>query len=237
MPIRNPWAHSRTEREFDDPAYAEAVSSKYAVPNALDGDSPWMDSPSGGWAPTLRLSPTGIPDITRLNDGEYVDTRPQDGLAEAREYWGNRNAETNSREAVTITDSTGFGETKGGFGHPEPSQGANRFAPPPRATPPPEPRLTSQLSPHTYRFWRPFQGRVPHRFTGEHFSMADHRRDYPIYGMAPQRRPGGSTRNTYRLPPAPWDAYMQDQAPESAPVHAENVDVNVPYPSRSWRLD
>jgi hypothetical protein len=237
MPIRNPFAHSRTEREFDDPSYAEAVTSRYAVPNALDGDSPWMDSPSGGWAPGLRLSPTGIPDVTRLNDGEYVDTRPQDGLAEAREFWGNKGRDVAERESAVVTDSTGFAETKEGFGHPEASKGFMRFALPPRANPPAEDRLTEKLSPHSYRFWRPFQGNTPHRFTGEHFSMADHRRQYDIYGMAPQRRPGGSTRNTYRLPPAPWDAYIQDQAPEAAPVHAENIDVNVPYASRSWRLD
>jgi hypothetical protein len=235
----NPWAHSRTEPEFSEQEYAEAVSSEYAVdrPGDPDNASPWMDNPAGGWAPSLRLSPTGIPDATRENDGEYVTTHaPQSGGADTRAYWDRHDAEDALRHSVE--DVTPFGLTESPYqgGMSNPALGANRYGRHPRETPPSEPRVTNRMNPHQYRFWRPFQGMTPHRFTGEHFSMADHRRDYEIYGMTPQRRPGGSTRNTYRLPPAPWDTYLQDQAPNDPPAHLENVQPEVPYASRSWRL-
>lgn len=235
----NPWAHSRTEPEFSQPEYPEAELSRYAVntPGDPTQPNPYMANPAGGWAPSLRLSPVGVPDETRLNEGEYVPTHaPADGEEMARRYWEKRNAETDERYSVETVAPKEFEETKDGFGHPVAALGFNRFAPNPRATPPAEPRWTQRLSPHRYSYVRPFQGGTPHRFTGEHFSMADHRRDYDVYGMQPPRRPGGSTRNTYRLPPAPWDAHIQDEAPPQAPVHLENVDVDVPQPSRSWRL-
>ena len=235
----NPWAHSRTEPEFSDPEYATAVTDQYAVdrPGDTNNPSPWMDNPAGGWAPSLRLSPTGTPDTTRLNEGEYVTTHaPASGLSDTRGYWDTRNADHNQRTDVEDVATVGLTESPTQGGMPNPAFGGGRWALPARWTPPAEPRVTNRLNPHQYRFWRPFNGRTPHRFNGMHFSMADHRRDYEIYGMAPQRRPGGSTRNTYRLPPAPWDAYLQDQAPRDLPEHLENVQSDVPYPSRSWRL-
>jgi hypothetical protein len=47
--------------------------------------------------------------------------------------------------------------------------------------------------------------------------MADHRREYPILGMAPVN----SRRNTYRVEPTPWDINIVDKVDETK--------ANVPY--------
>jgi hypothetical protein len=142
-------------------------------------------------------------------------THPVDGEERTAEFWDERDAEKKSRESVVDTDSTGFQETKQVEGFPFAKSGADRWQRNPRESPPPEPRPTTGMSPHTYRFWRPFgtldeKGNTPHRFTGLHFSMADHRRNYTILGTTPARHPGASTRNTYRLPPTPWDQNIVD---------------------------
>ena len=79
------------------------------------------------------------------------------------------------RHRVEFLDADGIEATR-------PTAGA--AAPDPRWVPPPEPRITNRLSPHTFLFTRPFGQDTDRYFTGEHFSMADHRRTYPILGMA-----------------------------------------------------
>lgn len=60
-------------------------------------------------------------------------------------------------------------------------------------------RPSATMGQNTYLFMRPWE---KPESTGEHFSMADHRRKYEIYGMAPR---GDVGVNTYRLDPKPWD--------------------------------
>lgn len=60
-------------------------------------------------------------------------------------------------------------------------------------------RPTASMGPNTYLFQRPWE--IPES-TGEHVSMADHRREYEIYGMRPQ---GDVGVNSYRADPKPWD--------------------------------
>lgn len=228
----NAYAVSRNEGEFDAPEYAERVSG-YAVPG-VDSDAPYNDE--FGWAPSLRLSAEGIPDTHRLGTLPLYDYRPTDNRPP--EEWYRRNAaEEARRESVTDQDANGWEETKHYPGFNNPHLGAERWARNPNRVPPPENRWTQKLSPRSYSFWRPFGTGNPkdsaHRFNGVHFSMADHRRDYEIYGMEPVR----SRRNTYRIEPTPWDTNIvdmppPDDTPEMRPVPSANVD----YQSRSWRL-
>lgn len=64
-------------------------------------------------------------------------------------------------------------------------------------------RPTASMGPNNQLFTRPWGHPES---TGEHLSMADHRRKYEIYGMKPQ---GGIGVNTYRLDPKPWDRNLQ----------------------------
>jgi hypothetical protein len=239
--MANPWAHSRTENEFDDATTPTEPLSAYAVPAANSGLSEhdgWLNNPGGGYAPSLRISPTDIPDETRLNPGgEFVTTHaPADGTVNAYAWWAIKDADRKERHSVEQIATTGFEETKRGFGLADPSRGANRYGRNPREIPPAETRPTESMSGHKYLFQRPFTGNTPHDFTGIHFSMADHRRNYEIYGQTPPRRPGGTHRNTYRLPPTPWDTNIVDMPPDTRVVQDNYQDVAVPMQSRSLRL-
>lgn len=76
-------------------------------------------------------------------------------------------------------------------------------------------RPTASMSPNTYLFMRPWERPES---TGQHLSMADHRRRYQIYGMAPR---GGVGVNTYRLDPKPWDSNLHyNPVPEQAKQEA-----------------
>jgi hypothetical protein len=105
----------------------------------------------------------------------------------------------------------------------------------PRWNPVPVDRPTR--SPSTYRFFRLFDVWAARRLTGEHFSMADQKRTYPIGGMTPARERG--RRNTYRLSPEPWDENIVDRVTPSAPVNSTYVmddDASPSSGTRSWRL-
>lgn len=92
-------------------------------------------------------------------------------------------------------------------------------------------RPTATMSPLNRLFQRPWH--IPRNAKdalGEeatlHFSMADHRRTYPILGMKPQGRVG---TNTYRAQPRPWDEnlFIPPQAGQNTGGIAGN---------RTWRL-
>lgn len=89
-------------------------------------------------------------------------------------------------------------------------------------------RPTASMSPNTYLFERPWE--IP-QSNGEHFSMADHRRKYQIYGMAPR---GGVGVNTYRLDPQPWDTNLHyNPVPEAAQKEARTRGLGG---NKSYRL-
>jgi hypothetical protein len=150
-------------------------------------------------------------------------------------FYGQRGNEENRRHVQNEeVDADGWTERKDSY-----KVGRN-----PRETPPPETRPTQQMSPRTYSFTRPFDqinrvwsdmtaGSARH-LNGVHFSMADHRREYDVLGMAPWSRP----RNTYRIDPAPWDQDMVDMPQEYAPVsnRVQAVEIQENLSSRSWRL-
>jgi hypothetical protein len=90
-------------------------------------------------------------------------------------------------------------------------------------------RPSAAMGQNTYLFMRPWERPES---TGEHFSMADHRRKYEIYGMAPR---GGIGVNTYRLDPKPWDQNLHynpvPTEPENGTKYVGGIAGN-----RSYRL-
>lgn len=98
----------------------------------------------------------------------------------------------------------------------------------------PQTRPTETLSPSTYTgLTRDMTGGTPVRMTGEHFSLADHRRmDAEIYGMTPpSRKP-----STQRLDTLPWGTNVVNAAPTTVyPNETYNAPVSPPS-SSTYRL-
>lgn len=213
----------------------------YTVPSPETTDAPFIDSPSGGYHVGISSGlPYGTPDPYRLGGEPVRDNRPDTGNPD--EYYAPEFRDINARESVTSQDADGWTETKDYPGFGDPGRGAERWAHNPRRVPPPEPRLTTTMAPRSYSFLRPFGSGLPKEgakyFTGDHFSMADFRRNYQIDhvgGMLPQNT---RRRNTYRLEPAPWDANQVDTPPDNipAPTQIQPQTIEAPYESRSWRL-
>jgi hypothetical protein len=217
----NPYA-AREEITDGPPVYALPSGGNYAAPSP-DAENGIMDSPIGAYSPSLRSQPGDTPDPMRTGHLRVRDMRPNPQGAPETHYRV-LDADDRERHSVEYQDADGFEEFKGGSGKPAARN--------PRETPPAEPRPTSRLAPRTYSFTRPFFG-GPMRLNGEHFSMADHRREYPILGTQPVKE----WRNTYRVAPAPADMDMVDVAPNNPRdvPSARIVSVEVPL-SRGWRL-
>lgn len=237
----NPWAVSRTESQTAIPETPVQQNSAYAVPPLSAGDA-YIDE--FGWAPSLssRTSAQETPSAQRLGtiplyqrNGRPNGTLMHDGLSDRLDA----DQVQRSRAGDENTVSTGW-VTAPGL-----QQGDRRWAENPRSVPPAEPRITSRLAQNTWSFTRWFDqlnrthdGDVPtgsaRRFNGLHFSMADHRRNYDIYGM----RPVTSRRNTYRIEPTPWDIDIVDMPPaaNSNIPDARILGIELPYQSRAMRL-
>lgn len=204
----------------------------YADPDPTS-ENGYVDSPVAAWAPGLRVSPEGVPDATRLQQIPLHDYRPDQGPPDA--FWLNPQTgpgyeEQRRHNSQEFVDADGWTMQRG-VGAP-----GKRAAPDPRRTPPEEPRLTNQMSPSRYTFTRPFDQHAARHLDGSHFSMADHRRNYPVMGMAPV----GYKRNTYRADPTPWDVDIVD-VPQNAVDAYQGaggyISSDVPWnTSRSMRL-
>ena len=210
-----------------DPAYFG-----YADGTDRWGGHSYSKSPIGAWAPVLRMFPGGTPDPGRTMNEPLYQSRP-DGGEPPNNYWTGRGrghdnkARTNHQEYVRghewdSTEPPGYNTGK-------------RAAADSRRTPPAESRDTMHFSPHRYVYTRAFDQRMSHSLNGAHFSMADHRRTYPIYGMTPVV----SRRNTYRADPAPWDTGIVDM-PADSPYYTGGGEVLAPNNTvghnRSFRL-
>jgi hypothetical protein len=177
-------------------------NSAYAAPGLRD-DAPYNDE--FGWGPKTRIGVESTPDAMREGQFPVRDVRPAANQAPGVHYRP-IGADENQRHSVEHQDADGWVEKKDRY----------KIGPDPRWNPPSEPRMTSQMAPTTYSFTRPFdqagKGNGARLLNGNHFSMADHRREYDILGM----RPWSAHRNTYRVDPAPWDADMYDVPPEQS---------------------
>lgn len=189
-------------------------------------DDGFQDNPAGEWAPSLRTGAETIPDAHRMRVMPLYQYRPPADAPPER-WWhgphGPGEEGLERAEAVETVDGDGWRVFRGDVTR-------KRAAPDVRRTPPPETRLTSDMAPRTYSYTRPFDQDKARQFNGNHFSMADHRRLYDIYGMQPQR----NRRNTFRADPQPWDTDIVDRAPTYTPQQARVTQVEISG-SRSWR--
>lgn len=220
---QNPYAAREEIR--DAPVYSLPGGGNYAAPSP-DAENGTMDSPIGAYSPVLRAQPGDTPDPMRTGLMRIRDLRPDPTRAPELHYQG-LDADDKTRHSVEFQDADGFEELKGGSGR--------RVAPHPLSTPSPEPRPTQRLAPRSYIFTvlGNKHGDNARHLNGEHFSMADHRRDFPILGTQPVKE----WRNTYRVVPAPADLDMVDVAPNDPRdvPSARIVSVEVPL-TRGWRL-
>lgn len=209
----------------EPPSYAVPQHGAYGVPS-LDEGSPYNDE--FGWGPKLKTSAVETPSAQRLQQIPRRDYRPNppDPSESDTGFWGQLDADKQRRHSVEHVDADGWTESKGIMA------GEKRWKDNPRSIPPPESRPTQMMAPTTYSFTRPFDQHSARQFNGTHFSMADHRRNYEILGMAPVR----SMRNTYRIEPTPWDEDIVDLPPDSAGIPQARIRaVEAPYGSRSFR--
>lgn len=228
---RNPQGNAYTTNAGNAGDYADTPTygmpdSAYAAPD-IHQDAPYNDE--FGWGPKTRISVEGTPDAMREFAAPVRDFRVNPQNQDA--FFAQRDADEKQRESVTDQDANGWTEKKDRY----------KIGPDPRWNPPAETRVTEQLAPRSYSFTRPFdqgtKGNGARQLNGQHFSMADHRRDYPILGI----RPWSAHRNTYRVDPAPWDADMYDVPPQSTmgdvtSGRIQAVDVPNDSGNRSYRL-
>ncbi len=235
--VWNPFTNRAQEVESDPrlastpvsmvPEYAVPQHGSYAVPSINAGDA-YNDE--FGWGVGQKMRPpstTDVPSIQRTNVNMLLTFRnPPEQAPE--DWYGKRDADTRARESVVELDADGRDEVKGV------TASDRRWAPNPRSTPQPETRRTQLLSPSSWSFVRPFDTGYARTFNGLHFSMADHRRNYEVLGMAPVT----SRRNTYRQEPIPWDSDVIDMpAGNGEPVlpYAKMISPELPL-GRKWRL-
>jgi hypothetical protein len=204
----------------------------YVVPDsAVDRENGYQDSAIGAWAPKLRQEPGATPDPMRTQQMPQRDYRPTP-LTGAPDLWwrgpGPGREIQQRHNSAEFVDADGWEPTRPVGALPK------RAAPDPRRTPPEEPRPTNRMAPNRWIYTRPFDQHAAHRLNGIHFSMADHRRQYPIMGMQPIT----TRRNTYRLDPGPWDTDIVDEQPSADYTPNQRIQqVELPTStSRSWRL-
>ncbi len=228
--VRNPWARSKTQEKSNEPEYPVAQTSEFAAPS---GGAPYTTA--FGWSP--RLAPNGsttdLPASQRLGTIPRMDMRPKANRP-PEEYWDPIGADHGSRDSAGTPKPLPWEELKS-----IPKQAALS----PYRTPVPEPRITNKLTPAGYSYTRPFDqlnrthggdpatGSARH-LNGVHFSMADHRRNYEILGMAPQR----TRRNTYRIEPGAWDEAIVDVPAPVTQSYAETLHSVAAPARRSYRL-
>lgn len=192
--------------------------------HSYDVSVPWSDNGYSNSPIQAYASPPSV-DPDRLDNRTRVDSRAN--LRDVFGWWRKKDADTAKRESVVKRDAIGWTEKKGGSGY-------STMAPRPLGKDTGEPRPTMALGPNTYFFERPFDARIARHFTGEHFSMADHRRTFEIYGMAPMTH----ARNTYRIEPGPTDRDITDMPTDNSysPIYTQPVSAPVAAVERSWRI-
>jgi hypothetical protein len=220
----NPFATTKSDDQMEESEYA-ATESRYVNDSRK---APYSDA-NPFFAPHLRIGIESTPDAMRMGNIGSRTMRPEP-IRPDMEFYGPIAAEGDRRHSVEIIDANGWVE--------KPSE-PQRFAPNPRSMHIANSRITQGLMPRSYSFWRPFnsgqtKGQGPREFNGMHFSMADHRRTYDIFGMQPPQH----KRNTYRLPPEPWDTDIVDMPPPmNATPYAMYTDPEMPLRGNSGRLD
>jgi hypothetical protein len=220
----NPYAaRERVPGEAPGNVVALPPHHAYAVPDIPESTDPEYDQDDG---PDLRVTGgTGeLPDSIRVGKREppgepHIDNDPV--------YWQRRTTDRFLRQA----DETTFESWNVRQARVEipiiPDQVQEKL----------HSRRTAIRSPLGYMFTRPWhRPRNVKDALGEsaidHISMADHRRAYEIYGMAPR---GTLGVNTYRLDPLPWDRELVAPLAQTTPDTSVRL-AGVQAGNRAYRL-
>lgn len=200
------------------------IDTAYEVAEVSEDNGGWAKYP--GWASSFRIADR-LPDPMRLGREEVL----QQPTVNQDRFYRKVDADEKARESVVTLNATLKDEPVGAYSGKQVENSPYR-----KGWPEPK-RLTMRKSPNSWFFWRPFDtdkvAKVGAReLNGDHFSMADHRRTYPIMGMEPVHR----GRNTYRIEPPPWDEELVD-----GPTNSPGYQVPINYEtrtdgSRSYRL-
>lgn len=204
-----------------------APNMNYAMPGA--GQTNWGRTPyvptGSGFAPNLNQRVGATPDPMRTKQMPQQESYPDPGLQGPGEWYYGVHGNANDRLARARA------ETEVAAPIPGIVPTIERFAPDPKSVRQPQYRATQRNSPSTWSFTRPFDQRMARRLNGNHFSMADHRRNYPIYGMEAAQ----PWRSTVITQPAPWGQNLTVNA-QSASYQPNPIiptpDVGVP--NRGW---
>lgn len=220
----NPYA-ARERVPGEAPGHVVALPPHYAyaVPDIPESTDPEYSQDDG---PDLRVTGgTGeLPDSIRVGKREppgepHIDNDPV--------YWRRRTADRFLRQADETTfESWNVRQTRVEIPL-IPDQVQEKL----------HTRRTAIRSPLGYMFTRPWhRPRHVKDALGEgaidHISMADHRRAYEIYGMAPR---GTLGVNTYRLDPLPWDRELVAPLAQTTPDTSVRL-AGVQAGNRSYRL-
>lgn len=207
--------------------YAEMGPNPAYSVDRMEEDAPYFDEPADNWAVKLSEPGTveGVPDARRTEQFPLIDHHPVTLEGYARRDVSTAQRHTDEQiQPNGIPQQPGFIKTYAPFALATPSTDGFRW--------------TMDMSPLTYLFERPFdqgaKGLGRNQVNGSHFSMADHRRDYEILGMAP----APVSRNTYRTEtPPPWDTNYYDAVPQYEPPYLVTEPVMSPMDSRNtYRL-
>ncbi len=186
------------------PVTSGAPNFAFAAPG--NSDRPFNTIPVQPWAPKLHSVPGQTPDPMRTGAMPVRDEYPNPGEPPENFYHGAHGVSRDFMQRIQAEHTV-----SNGWSVAAPT--VKRMALPPRwANQYPEARPTNRLSPNTYSSTRPYDQALARRFNGNHFSMADHRRTYPVFGMAT----AGDWRSTTRVDPAPWGTNVVDK-PDTEP--------------------
>jgi hypothetical protein len=214
-------ARTRSTIRSQAPPIYEPYESEIPIPNEAYARPPAGYPHSvGGYADQLETGIGTTPDAQRVGTIP-IETPTGPNPGDPAQWYEQQDRDTANRESVVQQQYSGIAERV------DRSAGAgSRFAPNPNLIPPQNNRWTQYLNPNNEYFVRPFawgmEGvpKVGARYlNGVHFSMASHKRNYEIFGMAPRRQ----RRNTLSRMPAPWDENIVDVPPPSETVHARII--------------
>lgn len=203
------------------------VDPAYGVAEVSEDNGGWLTR--FGWATPFTRN--RLPDAMRMGT-EKTLSQPQD--PNQRESYARMDANEAERESVVCLSATLRTMPSASSGK---AQKDNPYYNDGHGWPEPD-RMTMRKSPASWMMTRPYDqdsngSRVgARRLNGDHFSMADHRRNYEIMGMEPVHR----SRNTYRLDPVPWDEELVD-GPTNSPGYSQPINYETTTTgTRSYRL-
>lgn len=192
------------------------------VPTTWPGD-PWAVTFGGNSAPSSTVS-NQIPDPMQQGKMPIRTEYPPAGQAPQNFYLGEGGIgrDVIQRHGVEWQQGDQYNVPAPAYFSPAPNPRWHQY--------PEHQNLTARNSPNYYSFTRPYDQNYARRLNGKHMSMADFRRNYPVFGMSPAK----TWRNTSRVEPLPWDSNIIDSP--NGPSYTPGQQIpNLDVPMNSQR--